>query len=146
MGFPPNVLIAFRMRADFYCILCCIFFSFLKKKKRVKSLNGAQLFATPWTVACQAPLFMGFSRQEYWRGLPFPSPWDLDPGIKPGLPHCRQTLYLLSHQGTLKKKKVYNCITMLCWFLLHNGVNQLHVYIYPFPFGPPPTSGNLLKP
>ena len=36
-----------------------------------------QLFATPWTVACQAPLSMGFSRQEYWSGLPFPTPGDL---------------------------------------------------------------------
>ena len=43
-----------------------------------------QLFATPWTVACQAPLSMGFPRQDYWSGLPFPSPGDLpDPGIKP---------------------------------------------------------------
>ena len=42
-----------------------------------------QLFATPWTIACQAPLSMGFSRQEYWSGLPFPSPGDIpDPGIK----------------------------------------------------------------
>ena len=42
---------------------------------------------TPWTVACQAPLSMGFSRQEYWSGLPFPSPGDLpDPGIEPGSP------------------------------------------------------------
>ena len=40
-------------------------------------------FATPWTVAYQAPLFMGFSRQEYWSGLPFPSAGDLpDPGIE----------------------------------------------------------------
>ena len=39
----------------------------------------------PWTVACQAPLSMGFSRYEYWSGLPFPSPGDLpDPGIEPG--------------------------------------------------------------
>ena len=39
---------------------------------------------TPWTVACQAPLSMGFSRQEYWSGSPFPSPGDLaDPGIEP---------------------------------------------------------------
>ena len=39
---------------------------------------------TPWTAARQAPLSMGFSRQEYWSGLPFPSPGDLpDPGIKP---------------------------------------------------------------
>ena len=42
---------------------------------------------TPWTVACQTPLHMGFSRQEYWSGLPFHSPEDLpDPGIEPGSP------------------------------------------------------------
>ena len=47
-------------------------------------LSYVQLFATPWTVAHQAPLSMGFSRQEYWSGLPFPSPEDIpDPGIKP---------------------------------------------------------------
>ena len=44
-------------------------------------------FATPWTVAYQAPLSMELSRQEYWRGLPFPSPEDLpDQGIEPGSP------------------------------------------------------------
>ena len=43
-----------------------------------------RLFETPWTVACQAPLSMGFPRQEYWSGLPFPSLGDLpDPGIQP---------------------------------------------------------------
>ena len=43
--------------------------------------------ATPWTVAYQASQSMGFSRQEYWSGLPFPSPGDLpDPGIEPGSP------------------------------------------------------------
>ena len=43
-----------------------------------------QFSATLWTIACQAPLFMGFSRQEYWSGLLCPSPGDLpDPGIKP---------------------------------------------------------------
>ena len=42
---------------------------------------------TPWTVACQAPLSMGFSKHEYWSGLPFPSPGDLpNPGIEPGPP------------------------------------------------------------
>ena len=53
---------------------------------------------------CNLPgcsVLLGFSRQEYWSGLPFPSPGDLsDPGIEPGLPHCRQTLYYLSHQGS----------------------------------------------
>ena len=62
----------------------------------VKSLFGGgggvvakscQTLVTPWTVACQAPLSMGLSRQEYWSGLLFPSPGDLpDPGIKPRFP------------------------------------------------------------
>ena len=53
----------------------------------VKSLSHVQLFAAPWTVAYQAPPSMGFSRQEYWSGLPFPSPGDLpNPGIEPRSP------------------------------------------------------------
>ena len=54
---------------------------------KCQSLSHARLFVNPWTVACLAPLSMGFSRQEYWSGLPFPSPGDLpDPGIQPGSP------------------------------------------------------------
>ena len=50
-------------------------------------LFATQLFATLWTVAYQAPPSVGFSRQEYWSGLPFPFPGDLpDPGIEPGYP------------------------------------------------------------
>ena len=49
-----------------------------------------QLFATVWTVACQAPLSLGFSREEYWSGLPCPPPGDLpDPGIKPRSPELQ---------------------------------------------------------
>ena len=56
-------------------------------KVKVRSLSRVQLFVTPWTVAHQALLSMGFSRQEYWSGLPFPSSGDLpDPGIKPRSP------------------------------------------------------------
>ena len=59
-------------------------------------LNRVHLFVTPWTVAYQAPLSMGFSRQQYWSGLPFPSPGDLpNPGIEPGSP-ALQTDALLS--------------------------------------------------
>ena len=48
-----------------------------------------RLFVTPWTVALQAPLSVGFPRQEYWSGLPFPSPGNLpDPGLNLGLLHC----------------------------------------------------------
>ena len=50
-------------------------------------LSRVQLFATPWTVACQATLSTGFSRQEHWSGLPCPPPGDLpDPGIEPASP------------------------------------------------------------
>ena len=53
----------------------------------VKSLSCVRLFATPWTVAHQVPLSMGFSRQEYWSGLPFAFPGDLpDPVIELGSP------------------------------------------------------------
>ena len=60
----------------------------LKKDiEKVKSLSCVRLFAIPWTVAHQASLSMGFSRQEYWSGLPFPSPGGLpDPGIEPRSP------------------------------------------------------------
>ena len=56
-------------------------------KSEVKSLSCVWLFVTPWTVAYQASPSIGFSRQEYWSGLPFPSPEDLpDPGIEPRKP------------------------------------------------------------
>ena len=58
-----------------------------QKKKKVKLLSRVWLFATPWTVPYHAPPSMGFSRQECWSGVPFPSPEDLpNPGIKPGSP------------------------------------------------------------
>ena len=64
----------------------------------LSSFSHVQLFVTPWTVAHQAPLSMGFSRQEYWSESPFPSPGDLsNPGIKPEslMSHCigKQVLY-----------------------------------------------------
>ena len=59
----------------------------LLSKAKGKSLSHVQIFVTPWTVAYQAPLSMGFSRQEYWSGVPFPSSRDLpNPGIKPRSP------------------------------------------------------------
>ena len=55
--------------------------------KSEREVARVQLFATPWTVAYQAPPSKGSSRQECWSGLPFPSPGDLpDPGIEPGSP------------------------------------------------------------
>ena len=58
---------------------------------------------TPWTVAYQAPLSMGFSRQEYWSGLPFPSPGDLPgPGIEPGSPALQTDALLSEPPGKLE--------------------------------------------
>ena len=61
--------------------------SYFVGRRKVKSLSRVRLFVTPWTVAHQAPPSMGFSRQEYWSGLPFPSPGHLpDPGLEPRSP------------------------------------------------------------
>ena len=63
------------------CVCVCVYM-----KVKMKSLSCVQLFGTPWTVAYQAPPSMGFSRQEYWSGLPFPSPDLPDPGCEPRSP------------------------------------------------------------
>ena len=64
-----------------------------------KLLSRARLFATPWTAAYQAPLSLGFPSQEYWNGLPFPSPGDLpDPGIKSVSPALQADSLSLSYQ------------------------------------------------
>ena len=73
-------------------------------KVKVKSLSRVRLFATPWTVAYQAPQSMGFSRQEYWSGLPFPSPGDLlDPGIEPRSPPLQADALTSEPPGSYRK-------------------------------------------
>ena len=103
-------------------------FSFQSQRKlkvKVKSLSFVGLFAYPWTVAYQTPLSMGFSRQEHWIGLPFPSPGDLsDPGTEPGLPNCRKMLYLLSHQGISKKDNAKECSNCCTIPLISNASKQ----------------------
>ena len=90
------------------------FFFFLEKRKSclLKLLLFSHKvvtdsFETSRTVACQAPLFMGFSRQEYWNGLPFPSPGDLPhPGIEPASPTLWANSLLLRHRGKLRQEKL----------------------------------------
>ena len=82
------------------CFLFLIPESYLAEKWTCQSLGAVRLFANISTVACQAPLSMGFSRQEYWSALPCPPPGIFPTqGLNPGLLHCRQILYHLSHQG-----------------------------------------------
>ena len=69
----------------------------ISPKVEVKLFSCVHFFATPWTVAYQASPSVGFSRQGYRSGVPFPSPGDLpNPGIEPGLLLCRQMVYPLS--------------------------------------------------
>ena len=71
---------------------------------KVKSLSHVRLFATPWTVAYQAPLSMGFSRHQYWSGLPFPSPGDLpDPRVESVSPTLQADALLSEPPGKPKK-------------------------------------------
>ena len=73
---------------------------------KVKSLSRVQLFATPWTAAYQAPPSMGFSWQEYWSGLPFPSPGDVpNPGIEPRSPTLKADALPSEPQGKPLKAK-----------------------------------------
>ena len=101
------------------CLVCCslCFMPSIRASLSVSPLISVPLLhlllfnhqvlptLTPWTVAHQVPLTMGFPRQEYWSGLLFPFPGNfLTQGSNPGLPHSRQTLYHLSYQGSLTPK------------------------------------------
>ena len=78
-------------------------------------VSHSQLFATLWTVAHQAPLSMGFSRQEYWSGLPCPPPQDLpNPGTEPMSPTWQADSLSLSHLGSPKGITAVQKKEMLC--------------------------------
>ena len=75
----PTLASEFSSTLPLVCVCACV--------PVCESLSRVQLYVTPWTVAHQAPLVHGFSRQEYWSGLPFPSPEYLpNPGIEPRSP------------------------------------------------------------
>ena len=73
-GSPPGSAIPGILQARTLEWVAISFSNVWKWKVKVKSLSRVRLVATPWTAAYQAPLPMGFSRQEYWSGLPLPSP------------------------------------------------------------------------
>ena len=82
-GSPPGSTIPGILQSRTLEWVAISFSNAWKWKVKVKSISHVRLFATPWTLVCQAPLSMEFSRQEYWNGLPFPSPGDLtDPGTE----------------------------------------------------------------
>ena len=75
-GSPPGSPVPGILQARTLEWVAISFSNAWKWKVKVKSLSGVQLLVTPWTAASQAPPFMGFSRQEYWSGVPLPSPRD----------------------------------------------------------------------
>ena len=85
-------------------------------KVKVKSLSRVWLFATLWTAAHQAPLPIGFSRQEYWSGLPFPSPGDLpDPGIEPRSPALQADAGRRFNLWATRKPAIQNSSIVCVW-------------------------------
>ena len=112
-GFISGLSILFHW--PMFLFLCLLFFC-LDDRKKVKSLSRVQLFATPWTVASQAPLSMGFPRHEYWSGLPFPSPKDLPDPVSCISYIGRQILYHCSTQEALSHH-IQSQVTLKapCW-------------------------------
>ena len=89
-GSPPGSPIPGILQARTQEWVASSFSNAWKWKEKVKSLSRVQLLATPWTAAHQAPPSMGFSRQEYWSGVPLPSPGNSDRLYFLGLQnHCR---------------------------------------------------------
>ena len=84
-------------------------------------------FATPWTVAHQAPLSMGFSRQEYWSGLPFPSGDLPDPGIKSTSPALGGMFFTTEPPG---KPSLYLKHHLFSILKIRRQENTIYIYIY----------------
>ena len=103
LGFSESILLTIP---HLFLILWC----------EVKSLSRVQLYVTPWTVAYQAPPSMGFSRQECWSGVPFPSPGDLpDPGIEPRSPALRADALPSEPLGKVQVNELLNKECILPW-------------------------------
>ena len=103
-----------------------------------QSLSRVQRFVTSWTVAYQAPLFMGFSRQEHWSGLPFPSPEDLpNPGIEPRSPALQADSLPSKPPGKPKNTGVGSLSLLQQIFLAQGQTGVSHVADDSLPPAPP---------
>ena len=99
-----------------------------KERKKVKLLSRVLLFATPWTIAYQAAPSMGFSRQEYWSGLPFASPGDFpDPGIEPRSPTLQSDALLSEPSG---KFHIYVYMCVCIHIVLHSKLVGTQYELY----------------
>ena len=115
-------MLIYRGNAYIFYVCACARFTYV------------QLFTSPWTVACQAPLSVEFSRQEYWRGLPFSSPGNLPhPGTETVSLRIscvgRQILYYCATWEDAWKDTTYTCyffqISSYCWLCLNNFISSV---------------------
>ena len=126
-GSPPGFPIPGILQARTLGWVAISFSNAWKWKVKVKSLSGVWLLVTPWTAAYQAPLSMGFSRQEYWSELPLPSPGDLpNPGVElwspslqadalPSEPHCFTIDILFSFRLWKKMVQIVKYLIEYLW-------------------------------
>ena len=127
--FPSVLLVFFSYTVIF--ILC-----YVELYAMLSCFSHIWVFATLWIVVHQASLSMGFSRQDYWSGLPCPPPGDLPcPGIKPAAPALQADLALLSHQGSpcwtilTVYRTLYKSYSRT-WFTFYFGFCQAFTAIY----------------
>ena len=91
----------------------------------MKSFSRVQLFVTPWTVAYQAPPSVGFAKQEYWSGLPLPSPGDLpNPGIEPRSPILQADALPSEPPGKLSDLDTWSILYMSFYVFLSYSLLQ----------------------
>ena len=145
-GSPPGSPIPGILQAKTLQWVAISFSNAWKWKVKVKSLSRVRLLATPWTVAHQAPLSMGFPRQEYWSGLPRPSPGDLpDPGIEPTSPALAggffyhwaireaRVILLYTHYSHFLKLGEIKQLSQCHTFMLESGSKLSLLYLIPKP-------------
>ena len=117
----------------FFFLIYCLGWSQLFFQGVVKSLSCVWLLVTPWTVAYQAPPSMEFSRQEYWSGLPFPSPEDLpDPGIKPMSPTWAEGFFTTKPPWKPSKEQAYFNFMAAVTVSSDFGVQENCLSLFPF--------------
>ena len=119
----------------------------IAKGGKGKSLSHVRLFTTSWTVACQAPLSLGFPRQEYWSGLPFPSPGDLpNPRIKPMSPALASG-FCTTESLKKSESELLSCVWLFAtpWTVAHQAPPSMGFSRQEYWSGLPfPSPGNLL--